>query len=159
MSKNLGERLPYKIQEAFNGRDLGEKLGLAYLVITSDPDGTPHPAMLSMGEILALDDRRLRLALWQGTRTGANLERGSPFVLCFVGEEDAVFYVKGSPKALPTEGRARGFQCFECQVDSVESDAHKGLPVTHGLRFHCPDDERPRVLDLWERTMQALRQA
>jgi len=39
---------------------------------------------MSAGELLALDDRTVRVALWPNGRTGANLRRGERVVICFV---------------------------------------------------------------------------
>ena len=56
---------------ALDGRQLAGKVGPAYLLVTSDEDGTPRPCMLSAGEVLAVDARRVRFALWKGSRTCA----------------------------------------------------------------------------------------
>ena len=84
MSKPIGERMPTDVLAALDGSDLEAEVGRAYLLVTTDPDGAPRPCMVSAGELLAVDDRRLRVALWPGTRTGSNLARGGPVLLCFV---------------------------------------------------------------------------
>ena len=52
--------------------------GEAIVVCTVDADGWPHPAMLSYFEVAALDPRTLRLAVYNDSRTCANMrERGA----------------------------------------------------------------------------------
>ena len=69
MSRLIGETIPAELAEALDGEELERKIGPAYLLVTSDDDGTPRPCMLSAGEVLAVDERRLRFALWTGSRT------------------------------------------------------------------------------------------
>jgi hypothetical protein len=76
MSKVIGDRLPDEITRAFDGRDLGSKIGPAHLLVTTDEDGMPRPCMRSAGEVLATGDDRLRLILWTGSTTCRNLARG-----------------------------------------------------------------------------------
>src|SRR6187551_3092833 len=76
MSRLLGDTLPDDLVAALDGTGPAGKVGQAYLLVTSDEDGTPRPCMLSAGELLAVDGRRVRLALWSGSRTSANLARG-----------------------------------------------------------------------------------
>ena len=155
MAKLLGERLPETVLWAFDGNDLETKVGPAHLLITVDPDGSPRPCMLSAGEVLAPDDRRLRVLLWAGTGTSRNLAAGGPVLFCFV-EGSEVVYVKGDPRPLPREGRG-GFERFEIQVQAVETDRHAGLPVTSGITFGVDGGDRAKVARGWERQLAALR--
>lgn len=155
MSKLVGDRLPRAIVDAFDGRELDRKVGPAYLLVTPDSDGSPRPCMLSAGEILAVDDRTLRVALWPGSQTSQNLSRGIPVLFCYVVPGEAL-YVKGTSAPLGPAPGSR-LERFEIQVDAVESDLHKGMPVTEGLRFEpvaMPVDE---VVQSWERQIEALR--
>ncbi|HXF74207.1 MAG TPA: hypothetical protein VNO79_16575 [Actinomycetota bacterium] len=155
MSRAVGDRLPREVLEAFDGRDLERKVGPAYLLVTTDEDGTPRPCMLSAGEVLAPDDRRLRVALWAGTRTARNLARGSPALLCFVAP-GTVFYVRGTPRPLAP---AADLERFEIAVSSVESDLHPGMPVTHGIGFAVERDDPAEVVRAWRAQIEALRDA
>lgn len=158
MSKFVSETLPAEVRKALNGRDLEGKIGDAYLVVTVDADGTPRPSMLSAGEMLAVDDRTIRLGVWRGTHTAENLRRGGHVLICFVAE-GTVLYIKGSSRAVEVASKAP-VEVSEVVVSSVESDVHEGLPVVHGIAFR-PEDEgrRTAMLAEWERTHEALRQA
>ena len=155
MAKTLGDRLPGTVLRAFDGRDLEAKVGPAHLLVTVDPDGSPRPCMLSAGELLAADDRRLRVLLWTGTGTARNLAGGGRVLLCYV-EGSEVVYVKGDPRPLPAQGRG-GFERFEIQVRVVETDRHAGLPVTGGITFGVDGGDRAKVARGWERQLAALR--
>lgn len=156
MAKSLGDRLPETVLRAFDGRDLEAKVGPAHLLVTVDPDGSPRPCMLSAGELLAADDRRLRVLLWAGTGTSRNLAGGGPVLLCYV-EGAEIVYVKGEPRPLPREEGRGGFERFEIQVRAVETDRHAGLPVTGGITFGVDGGDRAKVARGWERQLAALR--
>ena len=155
MSTSLGDRLPAAVTTAFDGERLQEKVGLGYLLVTSDPDGSPRPCMLSCGELLAPDDRRLRVALWAGTHTSANLSRGSACLFCYV-EEGSVLYVRGAPRHVGVLERHH-VECFDIEVSSVESDDHPGMPAAGTFRFTVTGQPLESVLAEWQDRLAALR--
>jgi hypothetical protein len=157
MSRLLGDTLPDALVGALDGTGLAGKVGQAYLLVTSDEDGTPRPCMLSAGELLALDGRQVRVALWAGSRTSANLARGDTALLCHVAPRTVV-YVRGPVRALDA-GADLDLDCFELEVASVESDEHHGMPVTTGITFAVEDEAPAAVVANWERQLARLRAA
>ncbi len=157
MSRLLGDTLPDDLVAALDGSGLPAKVGQAYLLVTSDHDGTPRPCMLSAGELLAVDGRRVRVALWAGSRTSANLARGGRALLCHVAPRTVV-YVRGPARGLDA-GPDLDLDCFELEVDSVESDEHAGMPVSTGITFAVEGDDPAAVVATWERQLAALREA
>jgi flavin reductase (DIM6/NTAB) family NADH-FMN oxidoreductase RutF len=157
MSTHLGDRLPAEFVAALDGRNLERKYGQTYVVLTTDPDGVPRPCMLSAGELLALDDRTVRIALWPNGHTGANLRRGGRVVICFVAP-NLVLYVRGRPREL-APGHDLEIERFEVAVEAVDSDAHEGLPVVHGIEFTSTPELRRVMLEQWRKTLEALRAA
>jgi hypothetical protein len=155
MSTPIGQSLPREILDALDGTELRRKIGPAHLLVTSDEDGTPRPCMLSAGELLAVDERALRLALWAGSHTSKNLSRGAPALFCYVAPR-AVFHVRGRARRLPS---GDGLDCFQLDVESVESDDHPGMPVTSGISFRVEEQDPGEVIDVWERQLAALRDA
>jgi hypothetical protein len=109
--------------------------------------------MLSAGEVLALDERRLRIGLWPGTHTSKNLARSGPVVLCFV-VPGIVLYVRGIARPLDPVPRAHLVR-FEIEVTSVESDLHPGMPVTQAITFDV-ERNRDAVAADWEVQLRAL---
>jgi len=157
MSRLLGDTLPDDLVAALDGTGLAGKVGPAYLLITSDEDGTPRPCMLSAGELLAVGGRRVRLALWRGSRTSGNLARGGHALLCHVAPRTVV-YVRGPARPLEA-GPDLDLDCFELEVDSVESDEHAGMPVTTGITFGVERGDLAGVVEGWERQLAGLRAA
>jgi hypothetical protein len=157
MTRAIGDRLPDEVMAAFDGEDLERKVGPAYLLVTVDPEGTPRPCMLSAGEIVATDDRHLRLALWAGTKTSRNLAAGSTVLLCFVAP-GVTYYVRGRPRALGTSEAPR-LERFEVEVTAVESDVHPGMPVTSPITFAVEAGDPAEVAATWREQVRALRDA
>ena len=157
MSKLIGNTVPTELLQALDGEQLDEKLGPAYLLVTADADGTPRPCMLSAGELLAVDARRLRFALWKGSRTCENLARGERILFCHVAPR-TVLYLRGRTRPLASDP-VLNLDCFELEVDSVESDDHAGMPVTTGISFAVERGDPVAVVDAWRRQIAGLRAA
>jgi hypothetical protein len=122
------------------------------MLLTADEDGTPRPCMLSAGEILAVDAKTLRFALWPRTQSAENLEAGRPAVFCYVAA-GTVLYVRGRVRPLPGD-RLRN---FELAVESVEADEHAGMPVTSGIEFAVLRTSPAELAAAWERQLAPLR--
>lgn len=144
--------MPADVLSALDGRDLEAKIGPAHLLLTGDEDGTPRPCMLSAGEILAVDEKTLRFALWPGTQSVANLEQGRRATFCYIAPR-TVLYMRGPVRPLSGE-RLRN---FELAVESVESDEHAGMPVTSGIAFAVERRDPAEVAAAWERQLASLR--
>lgn len=155
MAKLIGNRLPDEILRAFDGEQLQEKVGPAYVLVTTDDDGTPRPCMLSAGEVLAVDDRHIRVALWPGTTTSKNLARGGRTLFCFVAPR-LVFYAKGHSAPLGRSGDSK-LERFEIEIDAVESDIHQGMPVKNTIEFEVESLDPTTVAGHWRRQIDALK--
>lgn len=161
MSRLIGSNLPAPLQERLRGDDLAARLGIAVVIVTTDGEGWPHPAMVSYGELVACDARRVRLAIPRASRTAENLRRRGRITLCFV-EPGMAYYVKAAV-TLP-EGPVPGFADlagFEATVeqvlaDEVRADAEPGAAILDGIRFGVG---RPAaaVLRDWGRVVAGLR--
>lgn len=157
MTKPIGDRMPDEVLEAFDGRDLERKMGPAYVLVTVDPSGAPRPCMLSAGEILAVDDRRLRVALWPKTNTVRNLGAGGPVLFCFVAP-GTVLYLRGRARSLGQDESTK-LERFEIEVESVEADLHAGMPVTQTITFSIGTADPVEVARSWGKQIEALRSA
>ena len=141
----------------FDGANLEEKVGLGFLLISVDEDGSPRPCMLSVGEVLVTDSRTVRLGLWPGTRTVTNLARGGSTLFCFV-TAGAVTYVGSHARPLQEPADAT-VSCFELSVDSVSTDLHAGMPVTAGITFAVEEPAFATVLSSWAGQLNDVRRA
>jgi hypothetical protein len=70
-----------EILDFLNGKDLDRKLSQAVRLSTISEDGWPHAAMLSAGEMLALDASEIAMLLFEGSNTSRNLARDGRLTL------------------------------------------------------------------------------
>src|SRR4029450_4144171 len=105
MTRSLGGALTPALVERFSQRDLARHLGTALPFVTVDPDGRPHPMLLSYLELRAYDTGTVGLVIGARTRSARNLgERGTATLLAI--EPDVTVYVKlrTVDGPLPVEG-------------------------------------------------------
>jgi hypothetical protein len=162
MSRLVGSSLPSELFERARGHDLAARVGIAVVIVTTDDAGWPHPAMLSYGDLVAVDSRRIRVAVHRTSRTAANLRRSGRLTFCFI-DAGLVCYVKatveGHREPMP------GFPVlarFDTTVETVlldaaRTDSEPGAAVRDGIRFSLG---RPvaAVLGEWQATVRALRE-
>jgi len=159
MSRDLGNELPAALLSLLDGHDLPSRLGKAILITTVDAHGWAHPALLSHGEVVALDARRLRLATYRSSGTSDNLRRSGRLTLCLI-EAGMAYYVKTraveheAPPGFPALAR------FDATVDQVladqaREDLERGARIASGIEF---DAGRPaaEVAAAWAAVLKAL---
>jgi hypothetical protein len=147
--------LPGELVRALGDASLADAEQPAYLLLTGDEDGAPRISMVSAGELLVRDERTLRVALWRGTWTGANLARGGTALLGAVSP-GSVIYVRARPYRLVAAEPAE-VECFELTVTEVRADAHAGMPVTSGIMFRT--DSPDQTAADWRRRRDLLANA
>ncbi len=160
MSRELGNELPGALLSLLDGRNLPARMGKAILITTVDAQGWAHPALLSYGEVVAVDARRLRLATYRSSNTTSNLRRSGHLTLCLI-EAGMAYYVK--TRALEKQGRPGlpGLARFEATVEQVlvdqaREDLEPEARIIGGIEF---DAGRPasEVLAAWAAVLSALR--
>jgi len=139
-----------------DGSDLDGRAGLTFLLISGTAGSWPHVAMLSVGEIVALDARTLRAALWTTSTTSANLTQTGRAVLALVADGRGYYVrlnvVREADLELGSDGNLARFRL---NVHEVLEDVADYAELTSGITFRLqhPADVVPR----WERTVAALR--
>jgi hypothetical protein len=158
MTRSLGNQLPDALRQLLDGSDLGAREGLTFLLLTTDDEGWPHMAMLSVGELFAVDAHTLRAGLWLHSSTSKNLTRAGRAMLTLIADGNG-YYVRlvaqrGPDLDLGPEGR---LAYFVLQVEDVQEDSADYATLTSGITFRLkqPDQVVPR----WQRTVGALRSA
>jgi pyridoxamine 5'-phosphate oxidase-like protein len=161
MTRSLGDALPDILLSLLDGRDLPGQMGKAILIATTDARGWPHPALLSYGEVVAVDRRRIRLAAYRESTTSGNLRRDGRLTLCII-QAGIAYYIKmqASAQQDPMAGHAH-LSRFEAVVEAVLADGARedlepGAGVTSGITFRTgrPGDE---VLRDWQDMVSGLR--
>ncbi|HWP28945.1 MAG TPA: pyridoxamine 5-phosphate oxidase [Chloroflexota bacterium] len=156
MSRSLGNQLPGALLQLLDGRDLGQKTQLALLLNTVDAQGYPHPAMLSVGEVLAPSPSALRLALYATSTTTSNLRRGGTLSLA-LASGGLAYYIKARARerAGPLPG-LEGLAVFDADIAEVLEDGDPMAAVTSGFTIALSRDPAAIVAH-WEQVIAALR--
>jgi hypothetical protein len=157
VSHSLGPQLPEPLLTRLHAVDPAERAGEALLLVTVDPFGRPHPALLSYAELLALDADRLRLGLHAGTHASTHVAESGRATLV-VADAGLNLYVKTDAVPLaPAPGVPR-LARFELHVRDVLADRAEGEEagafLTGGITFQWPGG-----LDAWARHWARMRQA
>lgn len=156
MPKTKHTELDDELLHLLDGGKLEGKIGIALQFVTVTPDGMPHSALLSVGEVLALGPRHLRLALWASSVTTGNL-RSSPKALLTVVVAGVYYSIELDTGAPSPEGTVlpENLAVFEGEVRSIYRDEVGYADLLGGITFRLVDPAS--VLARWERTVTALR--
>jgi len=95
--------MPREIEIAFAGAAFRRRRRLVIPLVTTDPDGYPRVALLTMGEIRAVSPVRLGVAVMAGSRTAFNLVRRGMATILFLHRR-----VTASIQARAGRGRVSG---------------------------------------------------
>jgi len=163
MSRLVGRELPPQVLEQLSGRDLRSRFGRVIPAVTVDAAGFPHPALLSFGEMVALDARRIGLATYADSTTTNNMRRNGRLTLLLV-EAEGTYYIKGTVRERP--GGLDGFPDLahlEMHIEQVLEDAARSdiegeARIASGIRFGAGAGEAA-LLKQWEAVVAALRRA
>ena len=147
------DRLDPDLLAALGGTG-GEVTDQALSLVTVGDDGAPNLALISSGEVLAVDDRTLRLALWRSSRTTANLNDRRHGSLAFVVADAFVTIDVETPPAEDATIDENPIAVVQARVVSVRWDRVPYAELTSGITFRLLDDS---VRDRWTATKNLLR--
>ena len=147
-------QLPAEVVALLDGGDLAGRVGLTFELLTAGADGWPGVALLSAGEVLALDASTVRLALWPETRTTANLDRTGRALLAFVHAGGAFTVRLESCRGDDLRTPAR-LAVIDGRVAAVRRDEVAYARLRSGVTFDLPDEAA--VVARWRATVEALR--
>jgi hypothetical protein len=148
MSRDLDAVVPPELAELLAAEPAAE--GTAILVLTTRPDGFPHQAMVSVGELAATGDKQLALALWPTSTSAANIKRTNALTLAVV-----IGATSYTVRATATQGDDIGTLArFGLTVVGASADEAPYATLQSGVRFrlHDPDE----VLARWREVRRAL---
>jgi hypothetical protein len=158
VTRSLGNQLPDAVRQLLDGSDLAQREGLTFLLLTVDEEGWPEVAMLSVGELVAVDSQTVRAGLWLHSGTSRNLTRDGRATLVLIAHGNG-YYVqvrgsRGQDLDLGAEGR---LAFFVLTVEDAQEDSADYATLTSGVTFRLknPDQVVPR----WQHTVDALRAA
>ena len=129
--------------------------GLAVPVISIDDRGLPHPALLSLHELI-LWKEDLYFFLSQGSRSSGYLERRRAVVLIFI-DPLAATYLKGHARLL---GRSGGLAVFRLDISvALEDFASSGegqAEIVSSTRFEADPELMARRRQIRKRVRNWL---
>lgn len=138
MSHELDPLVPGALRRELE-RDPAVDDGFTILVLTTAGDW-PHLAMVSRGELVCTDERRLLVALWATSTACRNLSAAGQATLSAV--VDGVAYslrVRARRLDDLTTPLAGTLACFALEVDSVFGDEAPYARLESGVRFRLLD--------------------
>jgi hypothetical protein len=130
--------------------------GLTLLLLTVAPDGWPHQAMISVGEVVARSDTELALALWPGSTAARALADGGPATLTLVLTHTAyALRLEARPAGTVETPLAGRLARFAATVVAATADEAPYATLRSGVTFSLKDPDQ--VLARWREVRQALR--
>lgn len=157
MSEAVGQTIPEPLHELLDWDQLGEYEGFTLLLLTVRADRWPHLTILSLGEVVALDDRHARLALGQrSTAVRCMTRRGRATLAGVVGNESRslrlLVYRPGDVPISDAITLAR----LAASAELATSDS-RYAELLHGVRFKRHDVDTS--IARWAETHHALPQS
>ncbi|PFI95344.1 pyridoxamine 5'-phosphate oxidase family protein [Priestia megaterium] len=142
------------VYELLNGQDLMQKQHEAMMLLTVGEDGWPHTAMISVGEIIAINRKELRIGLWPNTSTTTNIIRTSKatLVLIYKGKAHYIQFSLKRLEELPTARYPR--ERFSAKVVSSREDVAKYADITSGIKIELKNDKE--VVERWHKTLKDI---
>lgn len=143
MSKLIGSKLPEDLYRRLTGADLSGCAEKAILVCTVDPQGLPHPAILSYFEVVARDMNTLRIATYKDSSTTRNMRHNGKLTIVIVDERLA-YYIKGMVRELAPEMSCSPHNSkLELRVQQVLADEaneefEPGAYISSGVTYKRP---------------------
>jgi len=154
--RSLGAIVPAPLAALIDGRDLAAASGHTFILLTAAEGDWPHAALLSAGEVL-LHSGRLRLALWPGSATAANLTRSGRATLLAVVPPATYDLRLRAERRHDITVRGRPLAYFEADLVETVEDVVAYATVTAGITFDLAD--REATLASWSECVSAMRSA
>lgn len=156
MTETLGTELPDPLYAVLAAADPAEHVGTTLALLSVGEDGWPHQALLSVGEVLALDRDRLRLALWPASSAAANLAaRGRATLTVVLAETSFTVRLAVRASGELSTPRAGTLALFEARVEEVRADVAPYAVLESGVRFRLNDPDE--ALARWAEVRAELR--
>lgn len=149
--RHLSPELMVELDGTQPERWVGEAIRLS----TVGVDGWPHAAQLSVGEVVAVSPTELRVAMWPGSRTTANLRRDGKLTLGLVFR-GAVMEIRGHAALLQEHVTSLGLAVFRVSIVQVQEHRADYADVLSGLTFRLHDPEA--ALARWREQIEAMTQ-
>ncbi|GGE50364.1 hypothetical protein GCM10011391_31370 [Pullulanibacillus camelliae] len=147
-------KLPRELYGLFNGQDLHSKQHEAMMLLSVSKAGYPHTAMVSVGEVVAISDDTLRLALWPNSLTTGNITRtGKAMLVVFYNGKACYLTLDLQPLPELTDPKYP-LKRFIAHLTELRVDTAKYADITSGVQIQLKNSEE--VLIRWQETLEEL---
>lgn len=155
MTRTLGPELPDPLYPALGGGDPADRVGFTLALLSVGEDGWPQQALLSVGEVVAVDRRRLHLALWPRSSAARNLAaRGRATLTAVLAETSYTVRLAVRVHGELSTPRAGTLSRFAARVEEVGADVAPYAVLESGVRFRLNDPDE--ALARWAEVRAAL---
>jgi hypothetical protein len=153
-------RMPRDLEAALSGEGFRRRRRLVVPFLTTDPEGFPRVALLTLGELRASSTSRLCVAVMAGSRTAFNLvRRGTATILYLHRRVTASIQTRAGRGRVSNADPAR--RIFPLSVERVRLDrpaAREGdVSLLTGPTFAGPDADRLFSDELFAELGKAVR--
>jgi hypothetical protein len=146
------------LRSVLDDDDLGAHDGFTMLLATLREDGWSHLTMVSVGEVVVVDDMTLRVAVWPGSTSAANIAAtGRVTVAAVIPPTSYLVRVRTRPLGMLETELAGRVAAFEATVAAAAADEAPYAVLESGVRYRLRDPES--VLRRWAEVRRALREA
>lgn len=157
MTEPRSRGIPPRVLSILNGADLEEKVGHTFLLTACGPDGWPHLALLSVGEVLAFDATNVGLVLHEGTGTARSLRGSGQGLLVVIADGRACRMRLRVPVERDRRVGDDPSALFFAQVEQVAEDSVDYAYLLHGIEFALTDPDA--TVATWQAKLATLREA
>lgn len=138
-------RMPRNLEAALSGEGFRRRRRLVVPFVTTDPEGFPRVALLTLGELRASSASKLAVAVTGGSRTAFNLvRRGTATILYLHRQVTASIQARAGRGRVSNADPAR--RIFPLAVERVRVDrpaeAEGDVSLLTGPTFAGPDADR-----------------
>ncbi|OAB40264.1 hypothetical protein [Paenibacillus antarcticus] len=143
-------QLSLPLFEFFNGKNVSDKQHEALFLLSVDEEQWPHVAMISVGEIVAMNEAELRLSLWRNSVTTTNIIRtGQATIVVILG--GIAYYIKLS---VQEQSILDERQRFVATIASIREDVAKYADIISGVRIQLKEPQP--VIQHWKETIEDM---
>ena len=136
--------MPDDLYRRLRGDDLSAYAQKVIPICTLDANGWPHPALLSYFEVVAKDQRNIRLATYKDSTTTSNMRRNGKLTILIIDERVA-YYIKGNVEELQpemncsTHNSKLNLEVEQVLADEADEQFEPGAYVSGGVTYHNPN--------------------
>lgn len=151
-----GMEMPVEVFDLLNGKELVDKQHEAMMLLTVSEEGWPHTAMISVGEIVAISRKELRIGLWPDTSTTANVNRTHKATLVLFWKGKAQYFRLSLERLKELQNVRYKRERFHTKIVEAREDIAKYAEITSGIKIDLKNPKE--IVERWRETIEDILQ-